>query len=123
MIGTDRDLKSAFKASIWPGRRNYGQDDDGCQSLCPERPGGRHGPLLVAARVEASLAAGEGNEHLVVAVPAADSGKAKVQIAATEESVGNLADDRPPRAVTLGVTLAVGALELREVTLDGSMDG
>jgi len=77
----------------------------------------------VAARAEASLAAGEENKHLVVAVPAADSGEAKVQVPATEESAGNLADDRPPRAVTLGVTLAAGALELREVTLDGSIDG
>ncbi len=78
---------------------------------------------LVAAWTETPLAAGEGDEHLVAAVPAADSSEAEVQVAATEKSAGNLADDRPPRAVTPGVTPAVGALELREVTLDGSIEG
>ncbi len=73
----------------------------------------------MAAWTKATLLAGEGDEHLVSAVGAADAGEAEVQVAATEEPAGDFADDRSPRTECLGVTRAVGALELGEVTLDG----
>ncbi len=41
------------------------------------------------------------------------------EAATTEEPAGDFADDRSPRTERLGVTRAVGALELGEVTLDG----
>jgi hypothetical protein len=40
---------------------------------------GQQRPLLVAGRAGAALLAGEGHEHLVVAVGAADAGEALVQ--------------------------------------------
>jgi len=42
-------------------------------------------PLLVAGGAGAALLAGEGHEHLVVAVRAADPGEAFVQVAAAEK--------------------------------------
>jgi hypothetical protein len=66
----------------------------------------------MAAWTQATLLAGEGDEHLVAAVGTADAGEAKVQVAAAEEPAGHLADDRTPRAVVFCITLVVGALEL-----------
>ncbi len=84
-----------------------------------DRLGGQQGALLMAAWTEATLLAGEGDEHLVAAVGATDAGEAEVQIAAAKESAGHVADDRTPRAVALGVVLVVGPLELGQVTFDG----
>jgi hypothetical protein len=44
----------------------------------------------------AALSAGEGDEHIVAAVRAADAGEAEVQVAAAEELAGDVANDRPP---------------------------
>ena len=41
-----------------------------------------------------------------------------MQVAAAEEFAGHRADNRPPRAVALGITLVIGAFELRVITLD-----
>jgi len=80
--------------------------------------GGEQGPLLVATGAQTSLAAGEGNEHLVPATRAADTGKSEVEIAAAEVLAGHLADDGPPASVTLLVTLVVGAFKFRIVPFD-----
>jgi hypothetical protein len=45
------------------------------------------------------LLAGEGDEHLMLAVGAANSGKAFLQIAALEKGRHRLFDDRPPVAI------------------------
>jgi len=60
------------------------------------RVGGQQGAFLMATGAQAALAAGEGDEHLVPAVRAADAGEAEVQVAAAEELAGDVADDRPP---------------------------
>ena len=55
----------------------------------------------MATWAEAALPAGEGDEHLMVAILAADPGKAEVEIAASEEFSDHLANDRPPKAVAI----------------------
>ncbi len=57
------------------------------------------------------------------AVWAADAGEAEVQVAAAEELAGDVADDRPLRSVTRGVTLVVGAFELGQVPFDQPIKG
>ena len=58
------------------------------------------------------------HEHLVRTNGALDTGESEVQVAAAKELAGRLADDAPPGAVALLVTLAIGAFELGIVTLD-----
>jgi hypothetical protein len=58
----------------------------------------------------------------VVAVGAADAGKAEVQVAAAEEFAYDVADDRAPRAVLLRVTFVIVALKLGEGRLDGPVE-
>ena len=60
------------------------------------RVGGQQGAFLMATGAQAALAVGEGDEHLVAAIRAADAAEAEVQVAAAEELAGDLADDRPP---------------------------
>ena len=62
----------------------------------PGTPG--RGAFLVAGRAGAALLAGEGHEHLVLAVRAADAGEALVQIAALEEGLHAVPDDRARRS-------------------------
>ena len=64
------------------------------------------GPLLMAAWTNATLRAGEGDEHFVAAVRAANAGKAEVQVAAAEEPADDLSDDASPLAVAFGVVFA-----------------
>ena len=82
------------------------------------RVGGQQRTLLMTTGTQTTLATGEGDEHLVAAVAAADAGKTKVEIPTAEELACHLADDRPPRAVALLATIVVGAFKLRKVTLD-----
>jgi hypothetical protein len=59
------------------------------------------GALLVTARAHTPPAAGEGDEHLMVAVGAADAGKALVEVTTGEELLDGLGDDGPPEAEAL----------------------
>jgi len=68
---------------------------------------GQQRPLLVARGTRATLLAGEGDEHLMVAVVAANSGKAFLEIAALQKGCHRLLDDWPPVAVLLLKTLVV----------------
>ena len=72
---------------------------------------GQQRPLLVAGRASATLLTGEGDEHLVLAIGAANSGKACLQIAALEKGCHRLLDDWPPVTVLLLKTLVVDLLE------------
>jgi hypothetical protein len=72
---------------------------------------GQQGPLLVAGRARAALLTGKGHEHLVVAIRAADPGEAFVQVAALEEGLHALLDDRAPESVLGGKPLVVDLLE------------
>jgi hypothetical protein len=92
--------------------------DRGADGLC-NRLGGEQSAFLMATWTEATLLAGEGDEHLVAAVGATDACEAEVQIAAAMESLGHVADDRRPWAVAPGVVLVVGPLQLGQVTFDG----
>jgi hypothetical protein len=56
-------------------------------------------PLLVAGWTRAPLLAREGDEHLMVTVGTANSGKAFLQIPALEKGCHRLLDDRPPETV------------------------
>jgi len=72
---------------------------------------GQQRPLLVAGGTSAALLAGEGDEHLMLAVGAANSGKAFLQIAALEKGRHRLFDDRPPVAILGLIALVVDLLE------------
>ena len=74
--------------------------------------------LLMATGAETSLPAGEGNEHLMEAVVAANSGKPIVQVAAGEKSTDHFSDDWAPGAVAVLIALVVGSLKLGEVAFD-----
>ena len=65
----------------------------------------------MAGRAGAALLAGEGHEHLVVAVGAADAGEALVQVAALEKGLHAALDDRAPEAVLGRKPLVVDLLE------------
>ena len=68
-------------------------------------------PLLVAGGTRAALLAGEGDEHLVLAVGAANAGKTSLQIAALEKGGHRLLDDRPPVPVLVLITLVIDLAE------------
>ena len=87
--------------------------------------GQQQGPFLVAARAEASLAAGERNEHFVAALRAAapHAGEAEVQVAAAEELADHVADDGPPEAVAFFVSFGIKLFELGEKPLDDAVQG
>ena len=76
--------------------------------------GQQQGPFLVATRAEASLAAGERNEHFVAALRAAapHAGEAEVKVAATEELADHIADDGPPKSVAFLIPLGIKLFEL-----------
>ena len=57
----------------------------------------------------------------MTAVGAADAGESEVQVAAAKKAVGHVAANGSPRTVTTGVALVGSALELGEVTLNGSV--
>jgi hypothetical protein len=67
--------------------------------------------------------AGDGDEHYLAAVGAADRSEPEVQVAAAEELTDYVANDVPPRTVSFGVTLLIRPLELGEVSLDGPIKG
>jgi len=79
---------------------------------------GQQRPLLVARGAGAALLAGEGNEHLVLAVGAANSGEALLQIAALQKGRHRLLDDRPPVTVLGLITLVVDLLEGVEMFIE-----
>ena len=91
---------------------------DGGADRVRDGVGSQQRAFLMATGAQTPLAAGEGNEHLVAAVRTSDTRETEVQVAAAEEFAGHLANDRPPCTVELGITLVVGALELRVITLD-----
>ena len=62
--------------------------------------------------------AGEGDEEFVMAVGAADAGEAVVQVAALEELVDGLVNDRPPVAELTSVAVGVEGAEVVEVFSD-----
>jgi len=73
--------------------------------------GGQQGPLLVAGRTRAALLAGEGDEHLMLAVGAANSGEAFLQVAALQKSLHRLLDDPAPETILGLIALVVDLLE------------
>ena len=77
----------------------------------------------MAAWTKAALLTGESDEHFVAALGAADASEAEVQVAATKEASGDLADDRSPATIALCVALGVRPFELRQVTFDGAIEG
>ena len=102
---TSREL--AQQLAVEPGVQSQtpgdGQDDlpmgDGKTDFFGNVHRGQQGPLLVAGWARTTLLAGEGDKHLVLAVGAANSGKAFLQIAAPEKGCHGLLDDGPPETV------------------------
>ena len=90
----------AIEAGVQPQALGDGQHDlpvgDGSADLFGHVDGGQQGAFLVAGGAGAALLAGKGDEHLVVAVGAADAGEALVQVAALEK--GRHASARRPGA-------------------------
>jgi hypothetical protein len=117
--------QAAVVAAVDPQAFGDGEDElpvgNGRADGVGDTVSGQQGPLLVATWAEATLTTGEGDEHFVTAVGAADAGKAQMGIAAAEQSAGNLADDRPPRSVTPRVTAGIDPLELGQIALDGTI--
>ena len=78
----------AIEAAVQPQAFGDRQDDlpvgDGKTDVLGHVDAGEQCPLLVAGGAGAALFAGEGHEHLMMAVAAADAGEALVQIAALE---------------------------------------
>ena len=72
----------------------------------------------MATGAETSLPAGEGNEHLMEAAVAANSGKPIVQVAAGEKSTDHFSDDWAPGVVVVLIAMVVGSVKLREVAFD-----
>ena len=77
----------------------------------------QQGPFLVAGRAGAALLAGEGDEHLVVAVRAADAGEALLQVAALQKCLHRAFDDRAPEAILSRKPLVIDLLEGLEMLI------
>jgi hypothetical protein len=88
-----------------------------------KRVGCKNSPLLIATWAEAALPAGEGDEHLMVTNFATNSGKAEVEVTASEEFAYHLANDRSPMTVAILIMLSVNSLELRKMALDEFVEG
>ena len=71
----------------------------------------------MTGRTRATLFAGEGHEHLALAVRATDSREALLQVAAGQEGRHRPLDDRVPKAVLGLETLVVELLEGGEVAV------
>jgi hypothetical protein len=73
--------------------------------------------------LEASLAAGERDEHFVAALRAAapHPRETEVQVAATEKLADYLADYRTPESVTFFVSFGIKLFELGEKPLDDAV--
>jgi hypothetical protein len=91
---------------------------DGRTDLFGNVDGGQQRPFLVAGWARTALLAGEGDEHLVLAVRAANSGEAFLQIATLEKGCHRLLDDGPPVAVLSLKAIVVGLLEGVKVLID-----
>jgi hypothetical protein len=92
-----------------------GQNDlsvrDGSTDLFGHVQGGQQGAFLVAGWARTSLLARIGDEHFVLTVRAAHSGKTVLQIAALEKGRHRTPDDRSPVAVLGLKPLVVDLLE------------
>jgi hypothetical protein len=74
--------------------------------------------FLSATGTDAALLAGEGDEKLVPAVRTTDAGKAVLKVAALEELVDGLVDDRPPETELAGIAVGVDGVKVVEVFPD-----
>jgi len=115
--GTGREFTQqlAVEASVNSQTLGNGQDDlpmcDGRADFFGNVDRGQQRALLVARGTRATLLAGEGHEHLMPTVGAANSIKPFLQIAALEKGCHRLFDDRPPEPVLGLITLVVDLLE------------
>ena len=91
---------------------------DGETDLFGHMDGGQQGPLLVTGRAGAALFTRVGYKHLVLAVWAAHSSKALLQIAAFEKGRHRALDDRAPVAVFGLKTFVVDLLEGLKMLVD-----
>ena len=80
--------------------------------------GRQQGPFLVARWAGAALFTRVGDEHLVVAVWATNSGKTFLQISALEKGCNRPLDDRTPVAVLGLKSLVVDLLESVKMLVD-----
>ena len=87
---------------------------DGPADLFGHVKRGQQRAFPMAGGARRALLAGEGDEHLMAAVRAADAGEALVQIAALEKGRHGVLDDRPPEAVLGLESLVVDLLEGRK---------
>ena len=71
---------------------------------------------------DAALFAGEGDEEFVMAIRASGAGEAVVRVAALEELVDGLVDDRAPEAELAGVTPWVDGAEVVKVFADQAVE-
>jgi hypothetical protein len=88
---------------------------DGSADRFRHMDGRQQGALLVPGGTRASLLAGEGHDHLVVAIGPADAAEILVQVATLEEGPHATLDDRAPEAILGRKPLVVDLLEGREV--------
>ena len=115
--GTGRKFTQqlAIEARMHSQTLGDGQDDlpmrDGRADFLGDVQRCQQRPLLVAGGTSAALLAGEGDEHLVLAVGTTNSGEAFLQIAALEKSSHRLFDDGPPETILGLIALVVDLLE------------
>jgi len=69
---------------------------DGKTDFFSNVDGSQQRPFLMAGWAGTTLFTGEGNEHLMLTVPAANSGKAFLQIATLEKCCHGMLDDGTP---------------------------
>ena len=115
--GTGREIAQqlAVEARVRSQTLEDDQDDlpmcDGRADLVSNVERGQQRPLLVARGAGTALLAGEGDEHLVLAVRAANSSKPFLQIPTLKKGRHRLLDDRPPETVLGLISLVVDLLE------------
>ncbi len=122
--GTGREFTQqlAIEPGVQSKTLGNGQDD---LPMCDRKADifgnvhrGQQRPLLVTGWACTALLTGEGDEHLMVTVGAANSGKAFLQIATLEKGCHGLLDDRPPIAVLGLKAFIVDLLEGVKVFVD-----
>lgn len=115
--GTGREFpqQSAIESCVNSQTFGDGQYDlpmgDGRAVIFGNMQRGQQRPLLVAGGTLASLLAGEGDEHLMLTVLAANSSEPFLQIAALEKGGHRLLYDRPPVAILGLIAIVVDLLE------------
>ena len=116
-MGEGAEALEEVAVALEIGAEHFGDGQDvvavghGGEDLVEDEAGGGLDVFLVAGGTEPAAFAGEGEQILVLAVVAANAGKAALEVAALEEFVDDLGDDGAEGAEAGLVILGIGLLE------------